>query len=715
VTRRMLINAQNPEELRVAIVDGEKLENFQLELSDTSLSRGNVYRGMVSTIQPSLNAAFINYGAERDGFLPFHDVVPQAWHHAPAAGKGRIENVLERGAPIVVQVSKDSEGQKGAGLTTNISLAGRYLVLTPYDDTRGVSRKVEDEEIRRKLKEQVASLKVPEGYGFIVRTNALEQTKTTLSRDFTAVMRLWKKIQTDGKKGKGPALLQSDQDLVVRVLRDYLDSSITEVLIDDEDAFEKASDYIRTFMPSGKSKMTRYTERAPLFSRFGVESQIESIFDRVVYLPSGGSIVIDRTEALVAIDVNSGKSTRAATQEQTAINTNVEAASEVARQLRLRDIGGLVVVDFIDMRTSRNRATVEKTLRDALKSDKARTAVGQISENGLLEINRQRMQKALHLRTHRVCPTCEGTGRIASVENVGLQLLRKIESRAAGGTLERVSVSLHPELADGIQNARRQEIAALEREFGIRIEILAASSLHRPEQEIEWFTRDGSTAPEREVARKPESPARPRRGRGRKGVQGEARPPALPPREEEEAFPHAELAPAVEADLDEELPEKDISPAADPAGFEAQKGKRRRRGRRRPAASAASPLDRLAPPVEWAFEDSPVSETPAEELQWIDLAIPSSLAAIDIAPHGDEHKSKRRRRGRRKKKGTSASTSTGEINPTHGLVEATLLQETAQTAPAAATDAASHPRKRRPRRRSRKRHAPAGTPPNEAP
>ena len=488
MTSRMLINARAPEELRIAIVDGDVLENYQVEVADADLTRGNIYRGIIASIQPSLNAAFIDYGAERHGFLPIQDVVPAAYYREPEkANRPRIEEVLEKGKPIVVQVTREPEGNKGAALTTNLSLAGRYLVLTPFDDTRGVSRKVEDEETRKRLKDQIAKLDRPAGAGLIVRTNALDQNKTALNRDMNALLRLWKSVSGEARRGKRIQLLYSDQDIILRTLRDYLDSSIQEVLIDDDAAYEKTQQYMRAFMPRSKTRLVRYAERTPLFARFELEPQIERIYDRQVALPSGGSIVIDRTEALVAIDVNSGRSTRASSQEETALNTNLEAAAEVARQLRLRDIGGLIVVDFIDMQTWKSRKTLEKTLRDAMKSDKARSTIGRISPNGLLEVNRQRIQQALHLRTHRACPTCSGTGRIASPEMVGLSLFRKIEARGAAGFNGTVRVSLHPELADSVQNKRRRELADLEAEFGCRIEIIASNRLHRSEEEIEWI------------------------------------------------------------------------------------------------------------------------------------------------------------------------------------------------------------------------------------
>ncbi len=490
MTRRMLINAQRPEEVRIAIVSDNVLDQYEVSATESGLCRGNIYRGTVANIQPSLDAAFVSFGEERDGLLRADDVVPSAYFKKIEGGgkHPRIDRILQRGQPVLVQVIRDGVGHKGALITTNISIAGRYLVLMPYDDVRGISRKTEDED-RQVVKDRVAKLELPEGFGVILRTNAIDQPQKTLNRDLTALLRLWKKIRSEANTGKGPRLLYSDQDLIVQALRDSLDSSIKEVLVDDDQAFRKARGYMQTFMPRAGSRLVHYTDRMPLFSRYELEEQIDRIYQRKVNLPSGGSIVIDGTEALTAIDVNSGRATRGGSQEETAHTTNIEAALEVARQLRMRDIGGLVVVDFIDMRSAKNRRDVEKTMRDAMKDDKARTAASRLSENGLLEINRQRLKKALQLRTYRPCPTCSGTGSIASPELVGLNILRRIETRAVTGRLGSVRVELHPELADALQNERRQELAALEREFDIVVQIIAAGGLHRAEERVEWKDR----------------------------------------------------------------------------------------------------------------------------------------------------------------------------------------------------------------------------------
>ncbi len=590
----MLINAQRPEELRIAIVSDSTLEGYQIEVAEAGLTRGNIYRGVIANVQPSLNAAFIDYGADRHGFLSIQDVVPEAYYHDPRGGRARIEEVLEKGMPIVVQVTREAEGGKGGALTTNLSLAGRHLVLTPFDDTRGVSRKVEDEEARKELKEAAGKLELPPGAGVILRTNALGQTKATLARDLAALLRIWKQVQTEARQGKGTRLLYSDQGLILQALRDHLDAAVTEILVDDERAWEQARDYLQAFAPRGKARLVRYTDRVPLFSKYQLEPQIERIYQRTVPLPAGGSIVIDRTEALTAIDVNSGRGSRGPSQEETALQTNLEAAAEVARQLRLRDIGGLVVVDFIDMRNSKYQRRVEKDLKDAMKVDRARSTVGRISPNGLLEVNRQRVQQALQMRTHRPCPTCSGTGRIASTEMVGLSLLRRIEERAATGSVGGVRVSLHPELADAIQNSRRRELAELEDEFGISVELIASPRLHRPQEEVEWQPRDATSRAPRpralqapvtaaalvaEPARGGEGAAAEKKRDGERRRKPEKRRKGREDRGRETRRREVPATPATPAVIEEEGREETAA-AEGAEGDAAARGKRRRRGRR---------------------------------------------------------------------------------------------------------------------------------------
>ena len=492
MTCKMLINGQHAEEVRVAVIEGEEnaweLSAYRVAVADSRVERGNIYRGVVANVEPSLDAAFIDYGGARHGFLTRHDVIEAACGVEGKAG-GAIDEVLQRGQTILVQVTRDAEGQKGATLTTNISLAGRYMVLMPFEDQRGVSRKVEDDDLRRKLREKVKNL-VAGDFGFIVRTNAADQTKTELKADLDQLKRLWKQVLDDSEQGKRPRLLHDDQDVVIQVLRDYLDARVDEVLVDDEELLARAERYLSAVMPRTKIALSLHGQRLPLFSRYNLEPKIAAIYRRDVPLPGGGALVIDRTEALTAVDVNSGKSKGGDSQKDTAYRTNLEAAEEVARQLRLRDIGGLVVVDFIDMRPRKHQQAVEKALKEAMKPDRARHQVGRLSRNGLLEINRQRVGQALHVQTHVPCPTCAGVGRLVNPDLVALGLLRRIEARAATGWLQRVRIALNPQVANAVQNRRRAQLAALEAEFRIAIEITGQPGLEISEERIEWINRE---------------------------------------------------------------------------------------------------------------------------------------------------------------------------------------------------------------------------------
>ncbi|MEM8934364.1 MAG: Rne/Rng family ribonuclease, partial [Acidobacteriota bacterium] len=358
MTTKMLINSTRAGQLRVAVVDGTILQEYQTEIAEAGLTRGNIYRGVVANIQPSLNAAFIDLGEERHGFLPVADVQPTAYHKEPPKNvkRPKIDQVLEKGKTILVQVTKDGVGQKGPALNTNLAIAGRYLVLTPYDGVRGISRKAQDDDARKKIKDRLKKLNLPDGHGTIVRTNGLDQNQATLNRDLNALLRLWKKISTEADRGRGPKLVYSDQDLVVQAMRDYLDPGIAEVIVDDDEVHAKAEAYMKAFMPRSKTRLVRYEDRLPLFSRYRLETQIDRIYERSTSLPSGGTIVIDQTEALTAIDVNSSRATKTANHDDSIFKVNCEAAEEVARQLRLRDIGGLVVIDFIDMRLRRHQS-----------------------------------------------------------------------------------------------------------------------------------------------------------------------------------------------------------------------------------------------------------------------------------------------------------------------------------------------------------------------
>ena len=491
--RRMLINGRHAQyELRVALVEQNVLDDYHVQLAAAGLCRGNIYRGVVADIVPSLNAAFVDFGAERRGFLTIQDVVPQAYHRETSQTRPRIEEVLQKGQPLLVQVAADAIGQKGASLTTSISLAGRYLVLTPFDSQKGLSRKVEDESLRKKVREKAQGLKLPQGCGYILRTNAVGQVKAEITKDGNALLRAWRRVDEQWRKGSGPRLLYDDQDLLVRALRDYLDPAVEEVVIDDPELLRRAEEYVQTMMPRSKLQLVEYDRPLPLFSFHNLEPQIDGIYQRRVALPSGGSIVVDPTEALTAIDINSGRATGAETQAETAVNTNLEAAAAIAKQLRLRDIGGLIVVDFIDMRAQRDRRRVERALKEALKADRARNSIGRISNNGLLEINRQRLHQSAQQRTHSICGHCGGRGEVPGGSWAGLRLLRRIEARAATGVIQEMTVSVHPDLALAVLNERRRQLGALEKTFGVRIQIVPDAGVDLLSDRMECIKRSSS-------------------------------------------------------------------------------------------------------------------------------------------------------------------------------------------------------------------------------
>ena len=487
LTRKILINGRREEEVRVAIVENQTLEDFEIQSKHSGLLRNNIYRAVVTSIAPSLNAAFVDFGESKNGFLAFNDVV-ESVYAKPVKDASKIADILNVGQELIVQIIKDATGLKGAQVTTNISVAGRYLVLRPKDAKSGVSRKVDDD-ARADLTQKIRSLDLPDGYGCIVRTNAMDQSRAILLRDAKVLVQLWHKIEAEAAKSTGPKLLYNDQDLVVQAMRDYFDSTINEVIIDDKSCYERALTYVKATVASSENKLTLYSDKLPLYTRYGIEKQIDRIYARTVRLPSGGFIVIDPTEALTAIDVNSAHSTKRESQDLTAYHTNLEAAVEIGRQLRMRDIGGLIVIDFIDMRLGKHQRDVERVMRNALMRDKARCKVERISANGLLEINRQRISQALSQRTHLECPTCGGRGFIPSADAIGMTLIREIDARAANGEVGGVIIKLHPDIAQQLQNERRREFAQLELEYGIRIEIVASRDISLGDESIEWLTK----------------------------------------------------------------------------------------------------------------------------------------------------------------------------------------------------------------------------------
>ena len=408
--KRMLFNATQAEELRVAIVDGQKLIDLDIESSSKEQRKSNIYKGIITRIEPSLEAAFVDYGSERHGFLPFKEVARSYFKPGVEVGRARIQDALKEGQEVIVQVDKDERGTKGAALTTFISLAGRYLVLMPNNPRGGgVSRRVEGEE-RNELREAISQLEVPQGMSVIARTAGIGRNVEELNWDLSYLMQLWQAIENAAQQQSGAFLIYQESSLVIRAIRDYFHQDIGELLIDTENIYEQARQFMGHVMPANVNRVKLYKDDVPLFSRFQIEHQIESAYSRAVNLPSGGAVVIDHTEALVAIDVNSARATRGADIEETAFRTNLEAADEIARQLRLRDLGGLIVIDFIDMESTRNQREVENRLRDALKVDRARVQMGKISRFGLMELSRQRLRPSLGESSHSPCPRCHGTG-----------------------------------------------------------------------------------------------------------------------------------------------------------------------------------------------------------------------------------------------------------------------------------------------------------------
>ncbi len=519
VIRKMLINAVDPEERRMAIVENGVLTELIIETPLQELTRGNIYKGKIVNIQPSLQAAFVDYGENRHGFLPFSEIHPN--YYAPNSkeilqdSRPRIQQVMKANQEVLVQVEKEGTGTKGAALTTYISLPGRYLVLMPWSDGGGVSRKIDQEQERRRIKDLVQQLEVPEGMGVIVRTAGLGRSKGDLAKDLHYLLRLWESILAKAGKTAAPALIYEERDLVIRSIRDYFTADIDEVLIDSKEVFSQAKDFVRVVMPRYQNKLKLYGEKRPLFSKYELERQLETIYERKVPLKSGGSIVVDPTEALVSVDVNSGRATRGRDMEETAFRTNLEAADEIARQLRLRDLGGLVVIDFIDMWDRKHKHEVERSLRNALKRDKARVELGRISPFGLLELSRQRLRPAVSGRTFVPCTHCGGSGLVKSIEASALTVLRQIQAGLAKGGCTQVKAELPEEVATYLLNQKRADLFRLEKQYGLKIQIIGQPGLFSHQSNLEFVRREGSSrlekipeksesAPEREGKVSPE-------------------------------------------------------------------------------------------------------------------------------------------------------------------------------------------------------------------
>ena len=630
MAKKMLINVMHPEESRIAIVEDGHLIEIDIETAGREQTRGNVYKGVVVRVEPGLQAAFVDVGMKKLGFLQMGEIHPENWqwrddvteehkHRRP-----RIQEILRRGQELIVQVEKGEREGKGAALTTYISLPGRYMVLMPGNDSCGISRKVENEAERKKLKEIVTELEIPEGYGYIMRTEAVGKRKTELTKDLQYLVKLFEHIKERSAEVKGPALIYQESDLVIRTIRDYFSADIEEVLVDSTDVYKQARAFFKEVMPKHEKIVKLHQEKRPIFARYQLEEQIDLIYEKKVPLKSGGSIVIEPTEALVSIDVNSGKTTGEKGVEDTAFKTNMEAAEEVARQLRLRDLGGLIVIDFIDMRDRKRRAEVEKTLKNALKADKARVSVDKISQFGLLEMSRQRIKQTINEASYLECPHCGGHGKVKSIEAMALSFLRKVHTAASRGTSSEVRGSLPLEVAYYLLNRKKRELAQIETDYDIEVTVKGKPSFTLNQMELEQFKREKSA-----------------------GAQAE-------PDQAMEAIswvsPEAETGPVTESG----------DSATAPSEREETKSKRkRRRSKKKSPAAQETTFDTISPEAGDGLNVTEEEPSPTTEDQ---PAVPeqSEEKVADVSVEGV--KKKRRRRRKRSTKPLAVSDTIEEIH-----------------------------------------------------
>ncbi len=682
MSKKMLINATHAEEHRVAIVENGVLTELGIEVAGREPTKGNIYKAAVVRVEPGLQAAFVDYGAERLGFLQIDEVnAAVVKPDFKVNGKPRINDLLHRGQEILVQIVKEERGTKGAALTTYLSLAGRYMVLMPGTPTRGVSRKAEDDKQRKQMKKALSSLDLPENVGCIVRTAALDQTREELERDYLYLMRLFENIQSHEKKVKAPALIYKESNLVIRSIRDYFTTNMDEVLIDDPEVFREAREFFQAVMPDQLHLVKQHQERRPIFSRYQIEEQIETINRNKVPLPSGGSIVIDTTEALVAIDVNSGKMAGETNVEATATRTNLEAAEEVARQLRLRDLGGLIVIDFIDMRERKHNRQVEEKLKEATARDKARISIGHISQFGMLEMSRQRIKPALAEGSYRICPHCQGAGQLRSVETLAISVLRRLHAALAKGQVAEAEVQMAREVASFLLNEKREELVEMERRYQADITITGRTSFLADQVELILHKREKERAAAEYVEARITDITE-------KRTPAEAR----VPEEDESAAPTAQ-----DSDL---------------ATEETKSAKKRKRKRKRKAGEAAisstEATDAVTEGTEFETAAEPFSEPfsePAAEPAAEDQ--PETELLADDQPLA---KKRRRRRSRKKKPAGELVAATEDLlAESEPAVAGDTGAETVETGMAADIAVTEPAAKKKRRQRNRKKASPAST------
>ena len=705
MSKKMLINALHAEEARVAIVEDGRLVDLDVEIAGNEQIRGNIYKGVVVRVEPGLQAAFVDIGLKKLGFLQMGELHPENWKwrdDVPEDQRNRrprIQEVLRRGQELILQVEKGERDNKGSALTTYVSLPGRYMVLMPGSDSAGISRKVESEGERKKLKEIISEMTIPEGYGYIIRTEAMGRTREELQKDLDSLIGLYEGIRQQGTAMKGAGLIYQESALIIRTIRDYFSADIDEVLVDSKDVYQDVRDCLKEIDPAFEKLVKMHQEKRPIFSRYQLEEQIDLIYEKKVPLKSGGSIFIEPTEALVSIDVNSGKSTGEKGVEDTAFKTNMEAAEEAARQLRLRDLGGLIVIDFIDMRDRKHNSEVEKTLKSALKADKARVNVSRISEFGLLEMSRQRIRQTLNQASTLECPHCDGRGKVKSVEAMALSFLRKVHAAAAKGTIGEVVGSLPLEVAYYLLNRKRHELSQIESDYDIEVTVKGKPSYLLNQMELELVKREklpheelpqekpGYARPlAKEDAAVLEVPAAEARKKKKKGKK---------PQEAEAAAPHAEPFPVA---LVEEPSgaEHVVTVETEP---EEHKKKRRRKRKRGKGAAAEGGAEAGA-----AYPAEAVIELPGEEMSGSEQA---AEPAGEQASHeaGEEVKKKRRRKRRRGKGAAEAQLheAGSELHlETEAAEAATPVQEVTPVITATAVSAEPAAAKKKRSRRSGK-------------
>ncbi|GAM09029.1 ribonuclease E [Geobacter sp. OR-1] len=732
MSKKMLINVMHPEEARVAIVQDGRLMELDIEIAGSEQTRGNVYKGVVVRVEPALQAAFVDIGLKRLGFMQMGELHPDYWQwrddipEDQRKRRPRIQEVLRRGQELIVQVEKGERDMKGAAVTTYMSFPGRYMVLMPGSDSAGVSRKVEGEGERKKLKEAIAEMEIPEGIGYIVRTEAVGKTKTELKKDLQYLLKLYQGIMDKAATVKAPALIAEETDLVTRTIRDYFTAEIDEVLVDSQAHHKQIKAFFKATMPKFEKLVKMHQEKRPIFSKYQLEEQIDQIYEKKVALPSGGSLVIEPTEALVSIDVNSGKTTGERGVEDTAYKTNMEAAEEVARQLRLRDLGGLIVIDFIDMRDRKHMAEVEKVLKNALKLDKARVTVGKISQFGMLEMSRQRIKQTIEQAIHLECPHCSGRGKVKSVEAVALSFLRKVHGAAAKGTAAEIRGGLPLEVAYYLLNRKKRELVGIENDYDISVTVKGKTSFLMNQVELEVVKREKPHheehhhADEADVmpvkgavaAQEERDQAEPhteevkgkkkrKRSKKKKHPEGiEAGASSETPESREPVA--AEQAEPVEPD---EEHESDEDAAAEADGHEAgehgegKKKRRRRRKKKKPGAAAGETAGG-SEPVEHADEAEAPEEPGAEE--------PEELQAAESEEHHAVGEAKKKRRRRRRKPKTAGETSGEQQAAVHEEAHQQIVVEEPVQAEAVAEPPA------KPRRAPRKKAAKAEAAPEPA-